>query len=390
MLTAYKTVIGDFNFSIVILDYGNVNMLMKIAEGGTPMKNFDKKMTELSFFLENRRKPNFNNFLKLLKREKPDRPTLFELFLNDNLYQMLANENFKDPKDKVNRYSVIIKAFAAAGYDYATVYGSDMKFEAGKRYHENAKTVSLNEGAVITDWESFKNYKWPDPDKYDYSYLKSLESVLPEGMKLMVMGPGGVLENVISLVGYERLCYMIVDEPDLATAIFDEVGQRLVRYYEISAAYDTVGMLMSNDDWGFNTQTMLSVDDMRKYVFPWHKKIVEVIHAAGKPALLHSCGNLSMVMDDVIDYMKYDAKHSYEDNIMPVEEAYERWGSRIAILGGIDVDFICRSTPEEVYNRACTILEKVDNRGGYALGSGNSIPYYVPVENYFAMISAAY
>ena len=201
---------------------------------------------------------------------------------------------------------------------------------------------------------------------------------------------GGVLENVISLVGYERLCYMIVDEPDLATAIFDEVGQRLVRYYEISAAYDTVGMLMSNDDWGFNTQTMLSVDDMRKYVFPWHKKIVEVIHAAGKPALLHSCGNLSMVMDDVIDYMKYDAKHSYEDNIMPVEEAYERWGSRIAILGGIDVDFICRSTPEEVYNRACTILEKVDNRGGYALGSGNSIPYYVPVENYFAMISAAY
>ena len=88
--------------------------------------------------------------------------------------------------------------------------------------------------------------------------------------------------------------------------------------------------------------------------------------------------------------MKYDAKHSYEDNILPIEEAYERWGSRIAILGGIDVDFICRSTPEEVYNRACGILERVGGRGHYALGSGNSIPYYVPVENYFAMISAAY
>jgi uroporphyrinogen decarboxylase len=354
------------------------------------MKPFDKRMTDVSFLVERERKPDFNNFLKLLKGEKPDRPTLFELFLNDDLYQKLANEKFKEPKDKVNRFSIIIKAFAAAGYDYATVYGSEMVFETGKRKHENAKTISLNEGAVITDWESFKSYKWPDPDKYDYSHLQSLDSILPEGMKLMVMGPGGVLENVISLVGYERLCYMIIDEPDLAAAIFDEVGQRLVRYYELSAVYDTVGMLMSNDDWGFNSQTMLSVDDMRKYVFPWHKKITEAIHAAGKPALLHSCGNLSLVMDDIIDYMKFDAKHSYEDNILPVEEVYERWGSRIAILGGIDVDFICRSTPEEVYNRACAMLDRVGDRGGYALGSGNSIPYYVPVENYLAMISAAY
>jgi hypothetical protein len=28
--------------------------------------------------------------------------------------------------------------------------------------------------------------------------------------------------------------------------------------------------------------------------------------------------------------------------------------------------------------------------GGYALGSGNSIPEYVPFENYMAMIAAAY
>jgi uroporphyrinogen decarboxylase len=134
---------------------------------------------------------------------------------------------------------------------------------------------------------------------------------------------------------------------------------------------------------------MLAPADMRKYVVPWHKKIVEVIHKSGKPAILHSCGNLRLLMDDIIDTIGYDAKHSYEDNIMPVEEAYEEYGDRIAILGGIDVDFVCRATPEEIKKRSAAMLERVKGRGGYALGTGNSVPEYVPQENYFAMISAA-
>jgi uroporphyrinogen decarboxylase len=35
------------------------------------------------------------------------------------------------------------------------------------------------------------------------------------------------------------------------------------------------------------------------------------------------------------------------------------------------------------------MLDLAETRGGYALGSGNSIPEYVPQENYLAMISAA-
>jgi uroporphyrinogen decarboxylase len=208
-------------------------------------------------------------------------------------------------------------------------------------------------------------------------------------MKLIVMGPGGVLENVTFLVGYEGLCYLLADDPELVEEIFDAVGSRLVKYYEAALQYDSVGACISNDDWGFNTQTMLSVPDMRKYVFKWHTKIAATIHNAGRPAILHSCGQLSAVYEDIITDMKYDAKHSYEDKIQPVEAAYDALNPRIAVLGGLDLDFVCRKTPREVYGRACAMLEKTRERGGYALGSGNSIPYYVPLENYLAMIAAA-
>jgi len=331
--------------------------------------------------------PNFENLLKVLRREKPNRATLFEFFLNAPLYEKLADPALVSANPNWQWGSlnpVVVSAFTNAGYDYTTVYGSEMRFKA--KEIPGKKTISLNAGVLISDRDSFEQFPWPDPDAFDYSRLTDSEHLLPEGMKMIVWGPGGVLENTIAMVGFDSLCMMLVDDPGLVKDIFDAIGSRLVRYYELSAPYDKVGALISNDDWGFKTQTMLSPEDMRKYVFPWHKKIVEAIHAQGKPAILHSCGNLAKVMDDIIDDMKYDAKHSYEDSIEPVEEAYKHWVDRIAILGGIDVDFICRSEPGKIKERCRAMLELTRDRGGYAMGTGNSVPEYVPDENYLAMI----
>ena len=335
------------------------------------------------------RSPDFNELLKVLKREKPSRPVLFEFFMNDGIYQQLSGVKLKNAKDNEEKIRISIKAFEAAGYDYVTLptwLYDGLKFVTAD--HETKASISLNEGFVITDRKSFEEYAWPDPDKGDYSAFERNAKFLPRGMKFMGCCPGGVLENVISLVGYERLCYMMFEDEPLVQDIFDAVGKRLVRFYKIIMPIPSIGATIVNDDWGFKTQTMLDTDSMRKYVVPWHKKIVEVIHRHNKPAILHSCGNLAEVMDDIIDVIGYDAKHSYEDGIIPVEEAIDKWGSRIAIMGGIDVDYLCRHTPEEVNARAKALVQKTGCKG-YALGSGNSIPDFVPAENYLAMIRAA-
>jgi uroporphyrinogen decarboxylase len=180
----------------------------------------------------------------------------------------------------------------------------------------------------------------------------------------------------------------LYEDEQLVQDIFDAVGSRLLRFYEIISGLEPVGALIVNDDWGFKTQTMLDPGSMHRYLFPWHKKIVETIHLNNKPAILHSCGNLETIMDFLIDDLKYDAKHSWEDTICPVEKGWQRWGERIAILGGIDMDFLVRSTPVAIHQRASNLL-KLTGSKGYALGSGNSIPAFVPNENYLAMISAS-
>ena len=333
--------------------------------------------------------PDFNNLLQILRKGKPSRPTLFEFFLNQELYEILADEKAKAEAGDLRKYKVIISAFRNAGYDYATIpasYNRLLMYSKGEVEQKSSK--SLNEGFVITDEESFGNYKWPDPEAGDYEIFERIEPLFPDGMKAIPSGPGGLLENATELVGYENLCFMTLENPDLVASIFDALGTGLLRFYERVSSYPVVGAAIYNDDWGFKTQTMLPPEMLRQWVFPWCKRIVDAIHSNGKMAILHSCGNLSEVMDDVIYSMKFDGKHSFEDIISPVETEWEKYHERIAILGGIDLDFLAGSSPEQVQNRALNLLKLTSGEGSYALGSGNSIPGYIPKENYLAMIGA--
>ena len=194
------------------------------------------------------------------------------------------------------------------------------------RERHKESSLSLNEGGLITDGASFDRYRWPDLAAVDFGLIDRLAPWVPRGMKLIPHGPCGVEENAIRIVGYDRLCYMMADDPGLAQAIFDRIGAALEGYYREVCAHPLVGAAISNDDWGFKTQPLLSPAQMERYVFPWHKRIVAAIHGSGKPAILHSCGAIYPWMDTIIDDLGFDAKHSYEDAILPVEEAYERYG----------------------------------------------------------------
>lgn len=357
--------------------------------------------------LTRNRNPDFNNLLKVLKKQKPDRPTLFEFFLNDEIYEELSGYNpqseygFHNKNESINEESGFIKyakwimiSYRNAGYDYFMLrfpmeFMFPLKQNNDSKEHEGVKSLSQNHSVTITGRKSFDEYQWPDPEKIDLPLYKELGKSIIPGMKAIPFAPGGVLENVTNILGYDNLCYLLFDDPQLVKDVCDKVGMILNRYYELVSGFDFVGAVMVNDDWGFNSQTMLKVEDMREYIMPWHKKIVETIHKTGKPAIMHSCGQLDAVMDDIIDDIGFDAKHSYEDNILPVETAYDKWGKRIAIIGGIDVNFMCTASPRDIFNRAGRLIEKTGVSGGYALGTGNSVPYYVPKENYYAMILAA-
>jgi uroporphyrinogen decarboxylase len=149
---------------------------------------------------------------------------------------------------------------------------------------------------------------------------------------------------------------------------------------------DRVVALWMGDDMGFRSGPLISPAHLRRYVFPYQKEIASIAHEQGRPFLLHTCGNLEVVMEDLINEVGIDARHSFEDAIQPVENFSEHYGKRIAVIGGVDVDLLARGSQEQVRARTRQILEACAPSGGYVLGSGNSITNYIQPENFLAML----
>jgi uroporphyrinogen decarboxylase len=91
-------------------------------------------------------------------------------------------------------------------------------------------------------------------------------------------------------------------------------------------------------------------------------------------------------MEDLIEGVRIDGKHSFEDAILPVTEVKRRYGGRISLIGGIDMDFLCRAKEPDIRQRVRDTLETCMPGGGYCLGTGNTVANYVPLDNYLAMI----
>jgi uroporphyrinogen decarboxylase len=94
-------------------------------------------------------------------------------------------------------------------------------------------------------------------------------------------------------------------------------------------------------------------------------------------------------MENLIATVGIDGKHSFEDAIIPAAEFHKRYANRIATLGGVDINILAAASPERVRSYTNAQISACAPRGRYAVGSGNSIPSYIPVENYLTMLDTA-
>ena len=241
---------------------------------------------------------------------------------------------------------------------------------------------------VIQTQADFDRYPWEGIcDRYFElcsKYFKALRNNLPAGMRAIGGVGYGIFECVQDLVGYEDLCYMKADEPELYAQMFRQVGDNNLKIWSrlLREFGDIYCVCRFGDDLGFKSTTLLSSEDIRTLIIPQYKRIVDEVHSYRKPFLLHSCGCIFDVMDDIIEQAGINAKHSNEDQIAPFPVWVERYGDKIGNFGGIDTDAVCRLGKAEMCDYITEVVAKSKGHGGFAFGSGNSIPDYVPAEQF--------
>lgn len=333
--------------------------------------------------------PDFTQFLKALRRDgHPSHLPFYEHIASPGFVARRTGTAFDrmSPADE-GYWRIYVDFWIGMGFDCVPLE-IPLNCPLPSGHHEpGVVSQSSEERVCIRTMEDFERYPWPSASApIDYRPYEIVAGLLPEGAKIVGGVCAGPYEWASYMLGVVGMSLLLFDDPGVVTAVFQRLGTLYDAADTHLATMDAIGALRQGDDLGFKTSTFLKPSDLRLHVFPIYKRMVEIAHGAGKPFILHSCGNLAEVYDDLIDNCGIDAKHSFEDVILPVEDFKAAYGSRVTPLGGLDVDVICRSSEPELRAYTRRKVEQCYVDGWWALGTGNSLTDYMPVENYMVVL----
>ena len=337
--------------------------------------------------------PDYRHVVAAARNRRPGRLPLYEHIISPRVMEKILDLSFAeleraDGDDLEEFFSHYCRFWKEMTYDTVSYEVCVTETLPG------GGALAAEKAGVIQSRHDFEAYPWQDLPRIFRERatprLDALVANLPQGMKAIGGVGNGVFEIAQDLVGFEQLCYMQLDDPELFAELYVRIGDLLVVLWTslLERYGDVFCVCRTGDDMGFKSQTLLAPQALIEHVVPQYERIVNVVHAADHPYLLHSCGCIFDIMEDLIG-TGVDAKHSNEDVIAPYDRWIEDYGSRIGLFGGIDTDHLCRMAPDDIYE---FVLENGTRfrrtAAGYALGSGNSIPDYVPVDGYLAMVRA--
>jgi uroporphyrinogen decarboxylase len=335
--------------------------------------------------------PDFSRLEAALRREEPDRVPLFEAEIALPIQEWFLGREINNARDEIEFY-------VRAGYDFVpvvppffaprlmrTVFGeTDSEDEDG---HGRA-WLTESEGIIKTvkDVESFP---WPKAEEVDFSTFHEVAELLPAKMKIIgMLAPAAVFGNTSQAMGLENFSYALYDNVRVVEALFEIIGSTYVEIARRLVKMPRLGAVFMSDDLAHGTGLLVSPKVYRKYVFPWYRKIGEILDGAGLPFIFHSDGILWDVFDDLAD-CGITAIHPIEPLAMDITEVKKRVGDRFCIFGNIDLEYtLTRGSVEEVEQQVKERIAALAPGGGYGLAASNSVPDYVKPENYRAMVEA--
>lgn len=331
-------------------------------------------------------KPDIDSFIKTLRNGKAEYIPIAELGVHPIIKEIFIGKKILTVQDE-------IEFWFKAGYDYLKLQPvvdfnpAKIKSENNLTFNDDGtvfrKWASENNG-VITSLKDFEEYVFPEIDEIDYSRFEEAKKLIPDGLGI-VGQYGDIFTMTWEMMGFENFSLALFEDDELIKLINAKVGQIVVNMFENMAQIDEVKVLWYSDDIAYSNGLMVSPDTLDKYFFPWLKKIGTIAKSVNKPLIYHSDGILFDVMDKIID-CGVDALHPIEPKAMNIVDVKKKFGNELCLIGNIDVDLLARGTKKEVIDKVLFNIQNVGINGGYCVGSGNSIPEYVNIENYIAMI----
>jgi uroporphyrinogen decarboxylase len=239
----------------------------------------------------------------------------------------------------------------------------------------------------VKEPSDLKKFKAMIPDHADFAMLQFIRATLPERVVLLTL-PGTFRFSWSVLGGMEKLLLHYVINPGFCLELARITTDFAKAVVEI-AIKEGAEVIVLEGDLAFKTNTLMSPDQYRKFVKPFHREIVDTAHQMGVPIIKHTDGNLWPILEDLLE-AGFDGIHPIQPQSMEIQKVKEHLKGKACVLGNIDCTYLLPfGTKEEVAESVKETIRKAAPGGGYILSSSNSIHPGCKGENVVAMFEAA-
>ncbi len=235
---------------------------------------------------------------------------------------------------------------------------------------------------------TLKGYQFPDPNAV--MELDEIPAFIARNRDKFIIGAIGfsLYERAWILRGIEPILMDFVESPSFVEELFDRIiefnlviTKRLCQY--------PIDAFHYGDDWGQQHGLIMSPVLWRKIFKKRLKILYDAVHNAGLPVSIHSCGDITEIIPDLIE-IGVNMITPLQAEALDFNFLKKEYGKDLTFWGGVSTQrTLPYGTPDEVRGEIRERIRVLGKGGGYILAPSHELQKDIPLENMLAFIDEA-
>lgn len=190
------------------------------------------------------------------------------------------------------------------------------------------KDIGDVKGCLLSE-PTLKDYTFPDP--HDPRFYDNIESEIekkPDLFRCFQIG-FSLYERAWTLRGIENLLMDFYINPGFVHELLDAICDYNLAQVDKALEYD-IDAVYFGDDWGQQVGLIMGYDLWREFIYPRLKRMYGRVREAGKFVMIHSCGDVDELFDDLIS-IGLNCFNPFQPEVMDVYDILARYRGRLGI-----------------------------------------------------------
>lgn len=248
------------------------------------------------------------------------------------------------------------------------------------------KDIGNVQGQVLPE-PTLEGYEPPDPlDPRFFAEIPERIDRYPDRFRVYPIG-FSLYERAWTLRGLERFMMDLAEHPDFVCELLDRIADYNIAQVREALKYD-IDAVYFGDDWGQQRGLQMGARAWRRFLLPPLRRMYGVVREAGKFVMIHSCGDVDELFDDLIE-AGVGCFNPFQPEVMDIQKLLPRYRGRLAFYGGLSTQ---KTLPfgdvEDVRSETQRLLQ-LGRDGGYIFAPAHDVEGDVPLENMLAAIELA-